>query len=135
MKDLGKISVSRRKVGEEAAGQRIDNYLVKLLKGVPKSHVYRILRSGEVRVNGGRAKPDYRIQSGDELRIPPVRVAERPAKAAPPVSAELERAVLFEDEYLIALNKPSGLAVHGGSGVSFGVIEQLRGQRPQAKYL
>lgn len=135
MKDLGKNSVSRHQIGEEAGGQRIDNYLVKLLKGVPKSHVYRILRSGEVRVNGGRAKPDYRIQTGDELRIPPVRVAERATKAAPPVSAALERAVLLEDEHVIALNKPSGLAVHGGSGVSFGVIEQLRGQRPQARFL
>jgi 23S rRNA pseudouridine955/2504/2580 synthase len=135
MKDLGKKSVSRHRIGEDAGGQRIDNYLVKLLKGVPKSHVYRILRSGEVRVNGGRAKPDYRVMAGDELRIPPVRVAERPARAAPPVSAELERAILFEDEYLLALNKPAGLAVHGGSGVSFGVIEQLRGQRPQARFL
>ena len=135
MKDLGKNSVSRHQIGEEAGGQRIDNYLVKLLKGVPKSHVYRILRSGEVRVNGGRAKPDYRIQTGDELRIPPVRVAERTAKAAPPVSAALERAVLLEDEHVLALNKPPGLAVHGGSGVSFGVIEQLRGQRPQARFL
>ena len=134
MKDLGKKSVSRHQIGEDAGGQRIDNYLVKLLKGVPKSHVYRILRSGEVRVNGGRAKPDYRVASGDELRIPPVRVAERPARAVPPISEELERAVLFEDEHLIAINKPSGLAVHGGSGVSFGVIEQLRSQRPNARY-
>jgi len=134
MKDLGKNSVTRHQIGEEAAGQRIDNYLVKLLKGVPKSHVYRILRSGEVRVNAGRAKPDYRIQTGDELRIPPVRVAERPARATPPVSEALERAVLFEDEHLLALNKPSGLAVHGGSGLSFGVIEQLRGQRPHARF-
>ena len=134
MKDLGKKSVSRHQIGEDAGGQRIDNYLVKLLKGVPKSHVYRILRSGEVRVNGGRAKPDYRVAIGDELRIPPVRVAERPARAVPPISEELERAVLFEDEHLIAINKPSGLAVHGGSGVSFGVIEQLRSQRPNARY-
>jgi 23S rRNA pseudouridine955/2504/2580 synthase len=134
MKDLGKNSVTRHQIGDEAGGQRIDNYLVKLLKGVPKSHVYRILRSGEVRVNGGRAKPDYRIQTGDELRIPPVRVAERPPRATPPVSEALEQAVLFEDEHLLVLNKPSGLAVHGGSGVSFGVIEQLRGQRPQARF-
>ena len=135
MKDLGKKSVSRHQIEEDAGGQRIDNYLVKLLKGVPKSHVYRILRSGEVRVNGGRAKPDYRIVTGDELRIPPVRVAERPIRAAPPVSEELEQAVLFEDEHLLALNKPAGLAVHGGSGVSFGVIEQLRQARPTAKLL
>ncbi len=135
MKDLGKNTVSRRLVGEETGGQRIDNYLVKLLKGVPKSHIYRILRSGEVRVNGGRAKPDYRIKTGDEVRIPPVRVAAASVRAALPVSAELERAVLFEDEHILVLNKPSGLAVHGGSGLSFGVIEQLRGQRPQARFL
>lgn len=135
MKDLGKNSVSRHQIGEDSGGQRIDNYLVKLLKGVPKSHVYRILRSGEVRVNGGRAKPDYRIQTGDELRLPPVRIAEPAAWAMPPVSAALERAILFEDEHLLALDKPAGLAVHGGSGISFGVIEQLRGQRPQARFL
>lgn len=135
MKDLGKNSVTRHKVGEEAGGQRIDNYLTRLLKGVPKSHVYRILRSGEVRVNGGRAKPDYRVNQGDELRIPPIRVAARAAKTAPPVSAELERAVLLEDEHLLAINKPAGLAVHGGSGIDFGVIEQLRAQRPHARFL
>ena len=135
MKGLSKNSVSRHQIGEEVGGQRIDNYLVKLLKGVPKSHVYRILRSGEVRVNGGRAKPDYRVQGGDELRVPPVRVAERAPRAAPPVSAALERAILLEDEYLLALNKPSGLAVHGGSGINFGVIEQLRAQRPQSRFL
>ncbi len=135
MKDLGKNSVSRHQIGEDSGGQRIDNYLVKLLKGVPKSHIYRILRSGEVRVNGGRAKADYRVKTGDELRIPPVRVAVRASRAKPPVSVALERAVLFEDEYLLALDKPAGLAVHGGSGVNFGVIEQLRGQRPQAHFL
>ena len=135
MKGLSKDSVSRHQIGEETGGQRIDNYLVKLLKGVPKSHVYRILRSGEVRVNGGRAKPDYRVRSGDELRIPPVRVAERTPRAAPPPDAALERAILLEDACLLALNKPSGLAVHGGSGISFGVIEQLRSQRPQARFL
>jgi 23S rRNA pseudouridine955/2504/2580 synthase len=136
MKDLGKISVTRHQVGEEADGQRLDNYLLKLLKGVPKSHIYRIVRSGEVRVNRGRAGPDHRLQSGDELRLPPVRVAERSVvrRVAPP-NAQLERAVLFEDDYLLALNKPAGLAVHGGSGVSFGAIEQLRAMRPQAKFL
>jgi 23S rRNA pseudouridine955/2504/2580 synthase len=135
MKDLGKKSVSRHEIGPEAGGQRVDNYLVKLLKGVPKSHVYRILRSGEVRVNSGRAKPDYRIKSGDILRIPPVRVAERTQRAPPPDDGSLERAILLEDDSLLALNKPSGLAVHGGSGVSYGVIEQLRAQRPQARFL
>jgi 23S rRNA pseudouridine955/2504/2580 synthase len=134
MKDLGKNVVSRHQVDAEDAGQRIDNYLLKLLKGVPKSHVYRVLRSGEVRVNKGRAKPEYRLQAGDELRLPPVRVAEREHKTVPP-NPGLERAILFEDEALLALNKPSGLAVHGGSGVSFGVIEQLRAQRPQLRFL
>ena len=132
---LPKNTVSRHRIDEDGVGQRIDNYLLKVLKGVPKSHVYRILRSGEVRVNSGRAKPDYRLQAGDELRLPPVRVAATAQRAKPPVSAALEQAVLFEDEYLLALNKPAGLAVHGGSGVSFGVIEQLRGQRPQARFL
>lgn len=135
MKDLGKNTVSRHRIAAEAEGQRIDNYLVKILKGVPKSHVYRILRSGEVRVNSGRVGPDYRLQPGDELRIPPVRVAARTQRGTPPVNAKLEQAILFEDEYLLALNKPSGLAVHGGSGVSFGVIEQLRAQRPQCRFL
>ena len=135
MKDLGKNTVSRHRIAAEAGGQRIDNYLVKILKGVPKSHVYRILRSGEVRVNSGRIGPDYRLQPGDELRIPPVRVAARAQRATPPVNAQLEQAILFEDDQLLALNKPSGLAVHGGSGISFGVIEQLRAQRPQARFL
>jgi 23S rRNA pseudouridine955/2504/2580 synthase len=135
MKDLSKISVSRHRIAAEAGGQRIDNYLLKILKGVPKSHVYRILRSGEVRVNSRRVKPTYRLQPDDELRLPPVRVAGRPRRSAPPADARLEHAILFEDEHLLALNKPSGLAVHGGSGVSFGVVEQLRSQRPQARFL
>ncbi len=113
----------------------MDNYLLKVLKGVPKSHVYRILRSGEVRVNSRRVGPDYRLQTGDELRIPPVRLAQPPLRIVPPHSAALEQAVVFEDDFLLALNKPSGLAVHGGSGVSFGVVEQLRAQRPQARFL
>jgi 23S rRNA pseudouridine955/2504/2580 synthase len=135
MKDLGKNSVSRHRISEEAGGQRIDNYLLKILKGVPKSHVYRILRSGEVRVNSGRAKPAYRLRPGDELRLPPVRVAARAPRATPPPNAKLEHAILYEDEHLLVLNKPSGIAVHGGSGVSFGVIEQLRSQRPLARFL
>lgn len=135
IKDLSKTSVSRRQVGEEAAGQRIDNYLLKVLKGVPKSHVYRILRGGEVRVNSRRIRVDYRLRTGDELRIPPVRVAASPQRGVPAGNPQLERAVLFEDEHLLALDKPSGLAVHGGSGVTFGVIEQFRAQRPQARFL
>jgi len=134
-KALSKNSVSRRRVGDEAGGQRVDNYLLKILKGVPKSHVYRILRSGEVRVNSRRIGPDYRLQIGDELRIPPVRVAGRPQRSVPSANPQLEAALLFEDEHLLALNKPSGLAVHGGSGVSFGVVEQFRAQRPQARFL
>jgi 23S rRNA pseudouridine955/2504/2580 synthase len=134
MKDLGKNVVSRHQVGAEDAGQRIDNYLLKILKGVPKSHVYRVLRSGEVRVNKGRAKPEYRLKEGDELRLPPLRLAERTERVIPP-DPRLEKAILFEDEAILALNKPSGLAVHGGSGISFGVIEQLRAQRPQLRFL
>ena len=135
MNDLGKTSVNRYLVAEDAHGQRIDNYLLRLLKGVPKSHIYRILRSGEVRINSGRIGADYRLKTGDLLRVPPVRIAERPARSTPPFNAGLEQAVIFEDEHLLVLDKPSGMAVHGGSGVSFGVIEQLRSQRPHARFL
>ena len=108
-------------------GQRLDNFLVKLLKGVPKTHVYRVIRSGEVRVNKGRAGADTRLALGDEVRIPPVRVADRSEVPAAPAR---EFPVVFEDEHLLAIDKPAGVAVHGGSGVSFGVIEQLRQARP-----
>src|SRR4051812_8489085 len=120
-------------VDAEFAGQRLDNFLLRELKGVPKTHVYRIIRSGEVRVNKGRAAPDTRRAGGDLVRAPPVRMAApaTPAEAAPP----REFPILFEDEHLIAIDKPSGTAVHGGSGVSFGVIEQLRRARPEQKYL
>ncbi len=122
-------------VDEESAGQRLDNFLLRHLKGVPKTHVYRIIRSGEVRVNKGRAAADTRVEAGDEVRVPPVRLSQAAAekKAAPAPAREFP--VLFEDEHLIALDKPSGVAVHGGSGVSFGVIEQLRQARPQARFL
>jgi 23S rRNA pseudouridine955/2504/2580 synthase len=119
-------------VGEEAAGQRLDNFLVRQLKGVPKTHVYRIIRSGEVRVNKGRASADTRVESGDVVRVPPVRVAEKDSTRPAPAR---EFPVLFEDEHVLAIDKPSGVAVHGGSGVSFGVIEQLRRSRPDAKML
>ena len=119
-------------VDEDSAGQRLDNYLMRRLKGVPKTHVYRVIRSGEVRVNKGRAAADTRVQAGDDVRVPPVRVAERPATAAVPAR---EFSVLFEDESLLAIDKPPGVAVHGGSGVSFGVIEQLRRARPTARFL
>jgi 23S rRNA pseudouridine955/2504/2580 synthase len=122
-------------VGEESAGQRLDNFLIRVLKGVPKTHVYRIIRSGEVRVNKGRAAADTRIEIGDVVRLPPVRISESvAAKAAKPAPAR-EFPVLFEDEHLVAIDKPAGVAVHGGSGVSFGVIEQLRQARPTAKFL
>jgi 23S rRNA pseudouridine955/2504/2580 synthase len=118
-------------ITEEEAGQRIDNYLLRVCKGVPKSHIYRILRSGEVRVNKGRIDQLYRLESGDVVRIPPVRVAEKSSAVVPGA----EFTVLFEDAHLLIIDKPCGVAVHGGSGVSYGVIEQLRAARPDAKFL
>jgi 23S rRNA pseudouridine955/2504/2580 synthase len=128
-------AVKRLVVDEESAGQRLDNFLMRHLKGVPKTHVYRIIRSGEVRINKGRCSADSRVQTGDEVRVPPVRVSDKVAeKAARPAPAR-EFPPLLEDEHLLAIDKPAGVAVHGGSGVSFGVIEQLRQARPQAKLL
>jgi 23S rRNA pseudouridine955/2504/2580 synthase len=122
-------------VDEDSAGQRLDNFLVRILKGVPKTHVYRIIRSGEVRINRGRVSADTRLELGDVVRLPPVRVSEKPAeKEAASVPAR-EFPVLFEDEWVLAIDKPAGVAVHGGSGVNFGVIEQLRRARPQAKFI
>ena len=132
MNGLSKDSVAFLTVDESGESQRIDNFLFRLLKGVPKSHVYQILRGGEVRVNKKRVKPTYRLQLGDLLRIPPIRVAEKPQTEFVPA---VEFPILYEDDALLALNKPSGVAVHGGSGVSFGVIEQMRRARPQAKFL
>lgn len=133
MKDLCKDAATLLEVGEEAEGQRIDNYLLKLAKGVPKSHIYRILRSGEVRVNKGRVGPEYKLGAGDVVRVPPIRVATVPAGSVAAPAREFD--LVFEDEAMIVLDKPAGVAVHGGSGVSFGVIEQLRRARPQAKLL
>ncbi len=122
-------------VDEESAGQRLDNFLIRHLKGVPKTHVYRIIRSGEVRVNKGRAAADTRVAAGDLVRLPPVRVSDSvAARAARPAPAR-EFPVLLEDDHVLAIDKPAGVAVHGGSGVSFGVIEQLRQARPQARFL
>jgi 23S rRNA pseudouridine955/2504/2580 synthase len=132
MNDLRKASVTWTEIDEGSCEQRIDNFLCKHLKGVPHSHIYRILRSGEVRVNKKRVDQTYRLQLGDQLRIPPVRVAEEPQHDYIP---PLEFPILYEDDALLAIDKPSGVAVHGGSGVSFGVIEQLRSARPQAKFL
>ena len=126
------LAVQRVVIDEASEGQRLDNFLVKLLKGVPKTHVYRVIRSGEVRVNRGRASADTRLALGDEIRVPPVRVADR---SEVPVAPAREFPVVFEDEFLIAIDKPAGVAVHGGSGVSSGVIEQLRQARPTAKFL
>jgi 23S rRNA pseudouridine955/2504/2580 synthase len=125
-------TVQHVRIDECSEGQRLDNFLVKLLKGVPKTHVYRVIRSGEVRVNKGRASADTRLGLGDDVRIPPVRVADRSDEPKAPAR---EFPVVFEDEFLLAINKPAGVAVHGGSGVSSGVIEQLRQARPAAKFL
>lgn len=127
------IAVRHERIDEGAAGQRIDNFLLRVAKGVPKSHIYRILRSGEVRVNGRRVQQTYRLQEGDEVRIPPIRTAEPTRTAPAPAGKPLP--VVYEDDALIVIDKPSGKAVHGGSGVSYGVIEQLRVQRPELRML
>ena len=140
-------------VGEDYAGQRLDNFLIRQLKGVPKTHVYRIIRSGEVRINKGRAQADTRVEAGDVVRLPPIRTSERADQKAQAMAAAQEVVrhgasstvggyappaefpVLFEDDFVLAIDKPAGVAVHGGSGVSFGVIEQLRMSRPEADFL
>ena len=123
-------------VDEASDGQRIDNFLAKTLKGVPKSHIYRILRSGEVRVNKGRIDASYKLILGDIVRVPPIRVATHEKEVTnAPATAVLEKHIIFEDEALLVIDKPAGFAVHGGSGISRGVIEQLRMERPKAKFL
>ncbi len=130
----GPEAASTLQVEEEQAGQRLDNFLLRVLKGVPKSHVYRVLRSGEVRVNSRRVDAGYRLLPGDRVRIPPVRIAEPTTK--PPVRLPtLSGHTLFEDASILALDKPAGIAVHGGSGISMGVIEQLRLERPELRFL
>jgi 23S rRNA pseudouridine955/2504/2580 synthase len=129
------VEVKWLTVDEESAGQRLDNFLIRHLKGVPKTHIYRIIRSGEVRVNKGRASADTRIESGDVVRLPPVRISDKVAEKAARPAPGREFPLLFEDDALMAIDKPAGVAVHGGSGVSFGVIEQLRQARPLAKLL
>ncbi|MDX3774041.1 23S rRNA pseudouridine(955/2504/2580) synthase RluC [Chromatiaceae bacterium AAb-1] len=137
MTDEIKLPVQFIDIDDDFIGQRIDNFLLARLKGVPKSVIYRVLRKGEVRVNKKRIKPEYKLQQADQVRIPPITVSP----AAEPVSVKLaqvqglEQHILFEDNELIVLNKPSGIAVHGGSGLQFGVIEALRALRPQAKQL
>ena len=132
------ISVQLVEIGEGSEGQRIDNFLVTHLKGVPKSRIYRIIRKGEVRVNKGRIKPEYRLKIGDQVRIPPIRVSESTQNKITPAGKALEwidGSILYEDNHLLILNKPSGVAVHGGSGLNYGVIEALRAKRPDAPYL
>jgi 23S rRNA pseudouridine955/2504/2580 synthase len=131
MPDDGK-AVHWIEVAEDEAGQRIDNYLLARLKGVPKSHIYRILRSGEVRINSKRVEASQRVAAGDRIRVPPVRTAERNESVPAP---HFKLPILLEDDAFIAIDKPSGLAVHGGSGVAHGVIESLRSMRPQARFL
>ena len=122
-------------VDAESAGQRLDNFLFRHLKGVPKTHVYRIIRSGEVRINKGRVQAETRVEAGDVLRLPPIRISARADEGATPPAPAREFPVLLEDDAVLAIDKPAGVAVHGGSGVSFGVIEQLRTARPAAKFL
>ena len=131
----GIATVKLLTVDEESAGQRLDNFLFRHLKGVPKTHVYRIIRSGEVRLNRSRASVETRVGAGDVIRLPPMRVSARQAEKIVTPAPAREFPVLFEDEHLLAIDKPAGIAVHGGSGVGFGVIEQLRRARPDAKFL
>src|SRR5262252_5854419 len=129
MKDFSNVSALDIDAGSE--GQRVDNFLLRVCKGVPRSHIYRILRTGQVRVNSRRVGATYRLQPGDRVRIPPIRVADTDARPAPPA----EPPVVFEDDALLVVDKPSGVAVHGGSGISHGVIERLRAARPHARFL
>lgn len=135
MKNQEHTKVQWLTVDAEYAGQRIDNYLLRILKGVPKSMVYRILRKGEVRVNKGRIKPTYRLKAGDELRIPPIRMSADSNPGSSAAGERLESRILYEDKRIIILNKPSGIAVHGGSGIQFGVIESMRKSRTDLHYL
>lgn len=141
MRDLSKVQwlgqgrVVVHEIDEDSAGQRVDNFLLRILKGVPKSHVYRVLRKGEVRVNGGRIDATYRLIEGDRVRIPPIRVASPALPAFRGAEVDLAAPILFEDEAFLLVDKPAGVAVHGGSGVSSGVIERLRHERPKAKFL
>lgn len=124
-------------IDEDQAGQRLDNFLIARLKGVPRSKIYNVIRKGEVRVNKGRIKPEYKLMAGDSVRVPPIRTAETgtEAKASHQMMSLLSRSILFEDDGLLVINKPPGLAVHGGSGITLGLIETLRQMRPDARHL
>lgn len=136
-KPVSEYAVAQLTVDEASEGQRVDNYLAKMLKGVPKSHIYRILRSGEVRVNKGRVDASYKLEIGDVVRVPPIRmsVKSESKESTEPAASKFENAIIFEDDALLVIDKPAGFAVHGGSGISRGVIEQLRMERPKAKFL
>ena len=121
-------------VGPESEGQRLDNFLLRIAKGVPKSHVYRVVRSGEVRVNKGRVGVDYRLVLGDEVRVPPIRLAEKRPPATPMAPAQMPP-ILYEDEHLLVVDKPAGVAAHGGSGIAHGLIERVRASRPHQPFL
>lgn len=137
MTDEIKLPVQMIEIEDDFIGQRIDNFLIARLRGVPKSVIYRVLRKGEVRVNKKRIKPEYKLEQGDVVRVPPLSVASEPDAVSVKLSLvkDLEQHILYEDKDLIVLNKPSGMAVHGGSGLQFGVIEALRALRPDAKHL
>lgn len=133
-----KESVTYHEIDDASEGQRLDNFLIRVCKGVPKSRLYRVIRSGEVRVNGGRVAVDYRLQLTDRVRVPPLRLADSPTevpRGVSPASSEFALPVIHEDDWLLAVDKPAGIAVHGGSGVAWGLIESLRVQRPQARFL
>lgn len=139
MSELRKESVNFRSIDDEDAGQRLDNFLLRICKGVPKSHIYRIVRNGEVRINGKRAEVSYRLSCGDQVRIPPIRLAagkdEQKNQEVAGKANKLSFKILYEDDALLAINKDAGIAVHGGSGVDLGVIEALRIQRPESRFL
>ena len=130
-----RAGVRKVRIDSEQAGQRIDNFLRRQLPGLPKSRLYRILRKGEVRVNGGRVRAEYRLQAGDEVRIPPARLRAGPGEAPKGQVAAIERSIIFEDKRLLVINKPSGIAAHGGSGISHGAVELLRSSRPELRDL
>ncbi len=136
MKRLSKDSATWVEADETVAGQRVDNMLLRVLRGVPRQHVYQLVRTGQVRVNSARVEPTYRLQAGDRIRIPPVRVVPRaPPDTARAPSARFQAVIVHEDDYLLAIDKPAGVAVHGGSGISRGVIEEMRLARPRLKFL
>ena len=137
-KEQQALKVQYQTASADDAGQRLDNYLARVLKGVPRSMIYRILRRGEVRVNKGRVSPSYKLQEGDEIRIPPVKVSTGPVTIPSSnlhLVQDLKQRILFENELLIVVNKPAGLAAHGGSGIEFGLIEAMRALYPEERFL